>query len=574
MINEQPSDSPVGILLHSWDNARVPSSLFQVALAMQTPADVCRIIGYMNRVGIAAPLWIYKQGDSRDHTICRIWIEEGDPRIGIPEYWLWSQYKEHRHAYAIYVNRLAEIMGLPIIRQGYTAEREFASVFPPVGQRQAGNTVLKFGELQREFSTIDWIAMLDAAGHDREAYSKATYRVTSRAFLHHFQARLSGWSMNRWRGWFCLIVAQWIAGISPPGIIRDAWFAYNRRFLQGLTTDIPTSELRTAIVWSLMPNTVGKLWIDKYGDKAQFRQISDMCEIIRRAARNAIAATSWMAPSTKKEALEKVRRLRIEVAHPEMSRWVTRETSCSLSPTEYYGNLLAFARASNDINLELGPNCRRPTGGNWSRAVFEVNAFYYPDENRFLLPAAILRAPFWDPKKSLAYNYGSIGATIGHEISHAFDSDGRNFDAKGDKRDWWTADDASEYKKRAAAMVELFETRQYRGMDVDGKQTLVENIADLAGLQFALNGLAIALGRIPTSAEHREFFESYAVSWRAKDRRRRAAQLLATDLHAPPKLRVNHIVRLFDEWYAAYNISEDCSDWIPPAKRIRFFGAD
>jgi predicted metalloendopeptidase len=108
-------------------------------------------------------------------------------------------------------------------------------------------------------------------------------------------------------------------------------------------------------------------------------------------------------------------------------------------------------------------------------------------------------------------------------------------------------------------------------MDVDGDLTLVENIADLGGLEFALAGLQRALGRLTTPAELREFFVSYAISWRAKDRLRRAAQLLETDFHAPPLLRVNHIVRQFDEWYMAFDITPDCPGFIPPAQRIRFF---
>ena len=120
-------------------------------------------------------------------------------------------------------------------------------------------------------------------------------------------------------------------------------------------------------------------------------------------------------------------------------------------------------------------------------------------------------------------------------------------------------------------MVRLYESRKYRGMDVNGSLTLVENIADLGGLDFSLAGAAAELGRPLTPAELREFFTAYAVSWRSKDRKRKAAQLLLMDPHAPPRLRVNHIVRQFDEWYAAFDVPEDCADYIPPSERIRFF---
>ncbi len=117
----------------------------------------------------------------------------------------------------------------------------------------------------------------------------------------------------------------------------------------------------------------------------------------------------------------------------------------------------------------------------------------------------------------------------------------------------------------------LYESRRYRGMKVNGQLTLVENIADLGGLEFALAGLRASLGRALTKDEKREFFTSFAISWRSKDRKRRAAELLATDPHAPPALRVAHAVRQFDEWYEAFDVSPDCPGYIPPAQRIRFF---
>jgi putative endopeptidase len=249
----------------------------------------------------------------------------------------------------------------------------------------------------------------------------------------------------------------------------------------------------------------------------------------------------------------------------------------ALSPDDYYGNLLSLAGFAVDQNVDLLTNprreggCRHPLGELWGQPVFTVNAFYYPEENRLLLPAAILRHPFYDPAASVPANYGAIGATIGHELCHGFDSDGRAYDEKGDKHDWWTTRDTQRYKRRAAQVVRLFESQKYRGMDVDGKLTLTENIADLGGLEFALAGARAELGRDLSKAEKREFFEAFAVSWRSKDRKRRAAELLATDFHAPPLLRVNHAVRQFDEWYEAFDVDVDCPDYIPTERRIRFF---
>jgi predicted metalloendopeptidase len=299
-----------------------------------------------------------------------------------------------------------------------------------------------------------------------------------------------------------------------------------------------------------------------------------MVETIRDAAVEQLRRTSWMSASTRAAAIHKLKKMNIQVGWPDMDTWTSPEELDGLSRTDLIGNILRLNAVAQRENVHLlmnGTGCRSPLGRRWERPVFEVNAFYYPDENRFLLPAGILRPPFYDTKKSVAWNYGAIGATIGHELCHAFDSDGRMYDEKGDKRDWWTERDDREYKHRAARVVALYSSTPYRGMEVDGKLTLVENIADLGGLEFALAGLRSVVGRTVTKDELREFFTAYTVSWRAKDRLKRAAELLLVDPHAPPMLRVNHTLRQFDDWYAAFDISPECEGYVPPEKRIRFF---
>jgi neprilysin/putative endopeptidase len=570
--------SPVADFMAAWRAAEAHpilpglSPLLQTMLATEGSADIAARIGWLNRHGISAPIALYVQGDPRNHDRCRVFIEEGQPNIGIPEYWGWTTYRSHRKAYATYVRRLAAAVGLPALLKGYGAEREFAHVYPSALERRARLDMLTWSELCTRYPHIDWAAMMDAWGLSAADRERVTYNITSHPFLHHLQARIQRWPAARWGAWFALLVTQWIAGCSPHGPLRAAWFAFSRAYLQGMTEDDDAAELRMAIVRAMMPNTIGKLWVRECCSPTLQRSVGAMVERVRAAAIATIGRTSWMAPSTRAAAQRKLRAMTIEVGWPDRKAWRTLELTCAFQPDNLLGNLLALGAAGTDHNLGLlRTGCRSPTGANWGRPVYEVNAFYYPDENRFLLPAAILRPPFYDPSKSLAWNYGGIGATIGHELCHAFDSDGRSYDEHGDKRDWWTDNDDREYRSRAAAVVRLYESRLYRGMKVDGSLTLVENIADLGGLEFALAGLRSALGRAATKAELQEFFESYAISWRSKDRRKRAAELLATDFHAPPELRVNHAVRQMDEWYAAYDIPEDCPDYIPPAKRIHFF---
>ena len=570
-------------LLASWDVAAddpvaaTPTALITMMLAVQTPTDIANRIGALNRWGIGAPISVYVSGDPRDHSRCRVFIEEGRPRIGIPEYWLWSDYTAHRAAYRRYVRRLATVLQLPQLLKGLAAEREFAEIYPNASERRRRIDMLTWAELQKEFNAIDWEALFTAAGFPAERLHEFKYNVTSRPFLHHLQHRIVEWSADRWAGWFALSVAQWWSGLSPHGALRRAWFRYTRAHLQGATADDGPAALRHAIVRTLLPSTLGRLWVSRYCSPDLRIAASAMVERIRSAAIAAVGRSSWMAPSTQFAAARKLRTMDVQICWPQ--RWdATGVPAVSLSRTDYVGNLMTLASYNADLNIYSATHpgadgCRHPVGADgWSVPVFAVNAYYFPEENRFLLPAAILRPPFYDSSASIPANYGAIGATIGHEFCHAFDTEGREYDHRGDKHDWWSKQDDRAYRRRARAVVALFESRLYRGAHVDGNLTLTENIADIGGLEFALAGAAAELGRNLTTAELREFFSSYAISWRAKDRLARARELLVTDYHAPPMLRVNHVVRQFDEWYKAFGVPDDCEDAIPQRRRIRFFG--
>lgn len=565
-------------LLASWDAAakqQIPEGLtplLLMLLSIEGPTALSAAIGWLNRHGFDAPMSVYVQGDPRDHDACRVFIDIGTPGIGVPEYWIWREYGKTRAAYRNYVEQLADTLGLPSLRTGLTAEREFCKLLPSQELRERRLNMLRWPELCRQFSTIDWRGLFVNYGIPEERLSGLMFNITAPGFLHRLQARMDGgWSAAQWQGWFALIVTQRLAGITPHGPMRAAWFGYARRFLQGMPSDESVEELRMAVVRALVPNTLGKLWVRRYCSPDLRRRIGVMVDHIRSAAIQAIRRTEWLAPSTRTAATDKLRRMNVQLCWPDP--WDTADIPCGgLNHTDFVANLLAIAAQGTEESLkQLWRGCRDPIPAGWSRPVYEVNAYYYPEENKFVLPASILRPPFYDPSKSLVWNYGAIGATIGHELCHAFDSEGRHYDSHGDKHEWWTPRDNHEYKKRADRVMELYESRPYRNMSVNGKLTLVENIADLGGLEFALTGVAAALDRPLTRDEHHEFFVSYAESWRSKDRKARARELLTVDPHSPPLLRVNHAVRQFDEWYAAFDVDPTCPDYIPPEKRIRFF---
>jgi putative endopeptidase len=172
--------------------------------------------------------------------------------------------------------------------------------------------------------------------------------------------------------------------------------------------------------------------------------------------------------------------------------------------------------------------------------------------------------------------YGALGSTIGHELTHAFDVDGKDYDDEGNYRPWWTAGEYAAYKKLTQRLVRLYEGSSYFGKSLDGRLTLSENIADLGGVAFALEALkrrcaAAGIGGERLDGVLRDFFIGYAVSWRVKEKKGKALQGLFMDVHAPPAWRVNNIVCQFDDWYRLFDVKPGDGLYVDPQDRIRIF---
>jgi putative endopeptidase len=263
------------------------------------------------------------------------------------------------------------------------------------------------------------------------------------------------------------------------------------------------------------------------------------------------------------------------VAYP--SDWYSEFTGVTVDPERLFKNLLALnTRDTVRTIADLGEGCGE-SGGTWDDGAFDVNAYYYPDKNQLTIPAGMLRPPFFDLRRSAGWNYGGIGSAIGHEIMHAFDADGKNYDIHGSYKDWWLALDNKAYETMTEGLVKLYDGQDYLGGRVDGHLTLSENIADIGGMAISLTALGAYMRekKIKDGARRRDllrdFFTAYAVSWRNKDRPRKAQQSLYLDVHAPAPLRVNLVVRQFKEFYEAFDVKEGDPGWIPVAERIQLW---
>jgi putative endopeptidase len=267
----------------------------------------------------------------------------------------------------------------------------------------------------------------------------------------------------------------------------------------------------------------------------------------------------------------KTKAIHLGIAYPS---YVPQESLVKLNPEKLVENVLTLAEA--DFQDEIQRIDKTLNVKVWDDPVFAVNAYYYNEGNRLILPAGILRWPFFHPDASDGWNYGGLGATIGHEISHAFDNDGKEYDDHGNKNPWWSKEEIAAYQKKTKALIELYSKTKYFGHSLNGYLTLSENIADLGGVDIALAALKSVLkqrkaGPETIKKELRDFFMSYAVSWRTKEKKAKAMQSLFMDVHAPPPARVNNIVCQFDEWYEAFDITPGEVLYKDPQHRIRIF---
>jgi len=209
----------------------------------------------------------------------------------------------------------------------------------------------------------------------------------------------------------------------------------------------------------------------------------------------------------------------------------------------------------------------------------EINAYANPVWNEIVFPAAILQPPFFDPNADPAVNYGGIGAVIGHEMGHGFDDQGSKSDGKGELRDWWTPQDKANFRKlqdRLAAQYGTFCPFDGGKTCVNGKLTMGENIGDLGGLSLAYRAYKLSLNGKPDKVidgytGDQRFFLSWAQVWRSKTREEQARQYLITDPHSPEWVRINAIVRNFDEWYRAFDVKPGDKLYLAPADRVRIW---
>ena len=367
-----------------------------------------------------------------------------------------------------------------------------------------------------------------------------------------------------------------------PKRLDEATFEFYGKTLGGAEEQRERWKRAVSTVEGSVGEAVGKVYADRFFPAENKAAMDELVANLRLAMNSNLDEIEWMGEETKVEARDKLAKFTPKIGYPE--NFETYE-QLNVGPDAFANNMAVNDWAWKDMISQLGQPIDRTE---WFMLPQTVNAYYSPNRNEIVFPAAILQPPFFNLTADPAVNYGAIGGVIGHEIGHGFDDQGAKSDGNGTLRNWWTAEDEANFKAKTGALVE-----QYNALCpldegetcVNGSLTLGENIGDLGGLSMAYKAYKLSLdtdGDGTISAEEeapvidgltgdQRFFLSWAQVWRSKYREEATRRQLLTDPHSPPVYRVNGVVRNLAEWYDAFNVTEDNEMYLPPEQRIRIW---
>jgi putative endopeptidase len=374
--------------------------------------------------------------------------------------------------------------------------------------------------------------------------------------------------LDVWKEYLRFHAIDRAAGLLPKAF-ADERFNFYGRALSGIPQQSERWKRGVRSTSNAMGDAVGQLYVKRYFPPQAKATVQTMVKNIVVAFGHRIDNLEWMSPATRAKAKAKLDTLYIGVGYPEHWR---DYTGLKIMRDDPLGN--AQRTSLFEYRASLAKLNKPVDKSEWWMTPQTVNAVNLPLQNALNFPAAILRPPFFDMEADPAQNYGGIGATIGHEISHSFDDQGSQFDAQGRLQNWWTPQDLAHFRESADRLAAQFDAYEpLPGVHVNGKLTLSENIADLAGLSAAYDGYRLAFGGKPAPDSQgftgdQRFFVAFGQIWRGKQRPEAMRLQLATDGHAPEEYRAD-TVRNIDGWYSAFNIRPGGKLYLAPDTRVR-----
>jgi len=511
------------------------------------------------------------QGLTRPDTTMPYLIQGG---LGLPDrdYYLSTapEMAQIRTAYQAYIAQLLRLAGIsePEVRAAriMALETRMAQAHASIVDTFDPYKVALWSraDIAAKAPGIDWQTFWAAA----ELPDQAEFHAWQPAAVTGLAALVGSEPLQTWQDWLMFHRINTATSVLPKAF-DDASFAFYGTTLNGTPAQRARDKRGIAAVNAALGDAVGQAYVARHFPPASRTQIEAMVKNILAAFDKRVAGLDWMAPVTKAEARRKIATMKVGVGYGDSWR---DDSRLDIRPDDPIGNQQRVSL--HQYRHQLGKIGRPVDRSDWWMTPQTVNAVNLPLQNALNFPAAYLEPPHFDPKADAAANYGAIGAVIGHEISHSFDSLGAEFDADGRLRNWWTDADKARFNAAADALIKQYDGYEaLPGLFVNGRQTLGENIADVAGLTAAFEAWQASLGGKPAptidgKTGEQRFFLSFAQNWRAKQRDKALRSQVATDGHAPARFRAQ-TVRNVDGWYDAFGVKPGDKLALPPEKRVK-----
>jgi putative endopeptidase len=532
------------------------------------------LVTLMADPGYASPIGIGIQPDEKDPTAYTLAASQADLGLPTRDYYLLpgAKYDGYRKAYRAYIVHIQQLAGIAdaeakadriVALEMRLAQDQWA----PEQLRDPVKTYnpMTRAQLDALAPQFDWTPVLAHMG----LANMPIVDVATPSSVAAAGKRIDDVPLETWKDYLAFRFISDHASYLPKAF-DDAHFDFFSHTLNDVQQKRERWKRGVMMLDQNLGEAVGQLYIKQHWTPETERQVNELIEDLRAAYADKINHAAWMDAATRKEALAKLASFDPRIGHPK--KYIDY-SSLAVSRTDPLANSVASEQFEWDLQKSrLGKPVDREL---WDMTPQTVNAYYDPLMNQVTFPAAQLQPPFFDPAADPAVNYGETGATIGHEMGHGFDDEGRQFDAKGRLRDWWTKPSADRYTVHAQMLVKQFDGYEpIPGVHIKGDLTLGENLGDLGGMEAAYAAYRRYVSRhgepqvIDGFTGDQRFFLAYAQSWQGKAREGALRSQLLSNPHSPEEYRVNGIVRNMDAWYAAYGVKPGDKLYLAPAQRV------
>ena len=518
---------------------------------------------------------VYAESDMTDNSNTVLYITQSGLALGNRDYYLMAENAELREGYLNFLKKIFTLAGDEKAEQKAKDAFDFQMTIaePSWSMIQQRDIEARYNpmtpeQLYKEYPALRFDAYLDAMGIpaqskivlEQPSYFKALNRILAktnpRILRHYLQAQLLSGACGY---------------ISDD--FTDASFDFFSAQMSGIKEQKPRWKRAMSVPNSVLGEAVGKMYVEKYFPEESKEKMLSLVANLKTALGEHIDSLDWMSDATKAKAHEKLDNFTVKIGYPD--KWKDYTSMAITKTNSYYDNILAASRwFIEDNKAKLGKKTDRTE---WGMTPQTVNAYYNPTTNEICFPAAILQPPFFNPDADEPVNYGGIGVVIGHEMSHGFDDQGRQFDKDGNMSNWWTEEDAAKFNEKAAVLVRQFDAIEILpGLHANGSLSLGENIGDHGGISIAFTAMQNALkGKTPELIDgftpEQRFYLSYATIWAQNITDEEKARLTRVDVHSLAENRVNASVRNFQSFFDAFGIKEGDPMWLPESERVHIW---